>query len=133
MTKIDLYNDFVNTLLSKTSSDHDTMLSRLNELQEIGVNVPKILTGSMGLSSESGELMEIVKKTVWQGKIWDAETEFHVKRELGDIIFYWMVLCQAINMDPMEVIAENVRKLESRYPGGSFDAWFSNNRKEGDL
>jgi hypothetical protein len=32
-----------------------------------------------------------------------------------------------------EVIAENVKKLESRYPGGSFDAFYSENRKGDDI
>lgn len=35
--------------------------------------------------------------------------------------------------DPSEVIAENVKKLESRYPGGTFDVSMSENRQVGDL
>jgi hypothetical protein len=38
-----------------------------------------------------------------------------------------------LNLDPNDVIDENVRKLESRYPGGSFDAHYSENRKESDI
>jgi NTP pyrophosphatase (non-canonical NTP hydrolase) len=56
-----------------------------------------------------------------------------MKRELGDIMWYWINACRALNLDPNDVIAENVRKLESRYPGGSFDAYYSENRKDGDL
>ena len=55
------------------------------------------------------------------------------KRELGDIMWYWMNACNALGLDPNDVIAENVRKLEARYPGGSFDAFYSENRKKGDL
>jgi hypothetical protein len=56
-----------------------------------------------------------------------------VKRELGDIIWYWTNACRSLGLDPNDVIAENVNKLESRYPGGKFDAFYSENRKEGDL
>ena len=55
------------------------------------------------------------------------------KRELGDIMWYWMNACRSLNLDPNDVIAENVHKLESRYPGGSFDVHYSENREEGDL
>jgi NTP pyrophosphatase (non-canonical NTP hydrolase) len=87
----------------------------------------------MGLSSETGEFMEIVKKMLFQGKPLSDETLFHLKRELGDVIWYWVNACRALDLDPNEVIAENVKKLESRYPGGSFDPYYSENRKTGDL
>ena len=87
----------------------------------------------MGISSEGGEFAEIVKKCIFQGKPLDAETRFHAKRELGDILWYWINSCRALDLDPNEVIKENVFKLESRYPGGKFDTYFSENRKEGDL
>jgi len=77
--------------------------------------------------------MEIVKKAIFQGKPMNDENIFHIKRELGDIIWYWVNSCRALGLDPNEVIAENVRKLESRYPGGSFDTHYSENRKEWDL
>jgi hypothetical protein len=56
-----------------------------------------------------------------------------MKRELGDIAWYWANACNALGLDPNLVLAENVNKLESRYPGGKFDAHYSENRKEGDL
>ena len=48
-------------------------------------------------------------------------------------MWYWVNACTALDLDPNEVIKENVFKLESRYPGGEFDAYFSENRKQGDL
>jgi NTP pyrophosphatase (non-canonical NTP hydrolase) len=87
----------------------------------------------MGLAAEGGEFVEIPKKIIFQGKPVNEENIFHMKRELGDIIWYWINACRALNLDPNDVIAENVRKLESRYPGGSFDAYYSENRKQGDL
>ena len=97
------------------------------------VNVPLLLCGAIGLGSETGEFQEIVKKCVFQGKPLSEETKFHMIRELGDIMWYWINACRALELDPNDVVAENVKKLEARYPGGQFDVFYSENRKEGDL
>lgn len=134
MTQVDLnrYRDFVEEVTSDASNDLETMITRLRELNEV-VNIALLMTGSTGVAAEGGEFAEIVKKCVFQGKPMNDETVFHMKRELGDIAWYWVNACRAIGMDPNEVIAENVRKLEARYPGGQFDVYYSENRKEGDL
>ena len=92
-----------------------------------------LLTSAIGLAAEGGEFAELPKKIIFQGKPVTGEVIFHMKRELGDIMWYWINACRALNLDPNEVIAENVNKLESRYPGGKFDAFYSENRQDGDL
>ena len=82
--------------------------------------------------SESGEFVEIVKKMILQGKPASEENIFHMKRELGDIIWYWTTACAALGLDPYEVISENQKKLEARY-GEKFEVQRSEVRKEGDL
>jgi NTP pyrophosphatase (non-canonical NTP hydrolase) len=135
MNKIDLnkYQDFVEAVTSAESNNSTDMKAAVDRLEESGVNVSLLLTGAVGMSAEGGEFMEIVKKCIFQGKPLNEETQFHAKRELGDIMWYWINSCRALNIDPNEVIAENVRKLEARYPGGSFDAYYSENRQDGDL
>jgi len=135
MNKIDLnkYQDFVAAVTSAESNNSKDMKAAVDRLEESGVNVSLLLTGAVGMSAEGGEFMEIVKKCIFQGKPLNEETQFHAKRELGDIMWYWINSCRALNIDPNEVIAENVRKLEARYPGGSFDAYYSENRLAGDL
>ena len=135
MNKIDLnkYQDFVQEVTSQESNDSGEMAVAISRLEETGVNVSLLLTGAVGISAEGGEFMEIVKKCIFQGKPLSEETQFHAKRELGDIMWYWINSCRALNIDPNDVIAENVRKLEARYPGGSFDAYYSENRQDGDL
>ncbi len=129
-----LYEQFVEKVTSGPSNNIDAMIDRLRQLAlEPNLNISLLLTGGIGLASEAGELDEIVKKMVFQGKPWNEETRFHLKRELGDIAWYWVNACRAIGVDPNEVIEENVRKLESRYPGGSFSVSNSENRKAGDL
>lgn len=135
MTKeVDLkaYTGFVETVTSDSSNDIEVMITRLRELNEV-VNISLLMTGGTGLASEGGEFNEIIKKCVWQGKPMTEETIFHMKRELGDIAWYFVNACRAIGITADEVIAENVTKLEARYPGGKFDVYKSENRKDGDL
>lgn len=127
-----LYQDFVEAVTSKESNDLEALITRLQELNEVS-NIALLLTAGIGIASEGGEFDEIVKKIVFQGKPFTEETRFHLKRELGDIIWYWANACRALDIDPNEVIAENVTKLKSRYPGGEFDVYYSENRKDGDL
>lgn len=130
------YRDFVNSKLSKPSVDFDAMIEALQSLKEqgdaIGVRVPELITAAEGLAAEGGEFVEIVKKMQWQGKPLNEENKFHMKRELGDAMFYLMVGCIALGYDPVEVIEENWAKLDARYKAG-FTVAESENRVEGDL
>jgi len=137
LNNVDLnkYQKFVEAVTSNESNNYDHLHRRIVELQNGTpvINPSLLLTAGIGLASEGGEFNEIVKKMFFQGKPLNEENVFHMKRELGDIIWYWTNACRALNLDPNEVIAENVKKLESRYPGGSFDVHQSENRKAGDL
>lgn len=135
------YSEFVQAVTSKPSNDLTTFMNRCDELDanyvdgEFGpdINVPLLLTGALGLAAETGEFCEIPKKMFFQGKPLTEENVFHMKRELGDIMWYWVNACRALNLDPNEVVAENVNKLKARYPGGEFDVHYSENRRQGDL
>ena len=134
--QIDLnkYQDFVREVTSAESNYPDLLIEKIKAINEsTTINPALLLTAAMGLAAEGGEFVEIPKKIIFQGKPVNEENIFHMKRELGDIMWYWINACRALNLDPNDVIAENVRKLESRYPGGSFDAHYSENRKTGDL
>ena len=136
MTKqidFDKYAEFVDAVTSDESTDFVALSDRLVELDRRGANIERLLTGAIGLNSESGEIMEIVKKLVFQGKKWDDETVFHLKRELGDVMWYLMQCLIALDTPMEEVVSMNVEKLEKRYPGGTFDPFYSENRQEGDL
>jgi NTP pyrophosphatase (non-canonical NTP hydrolase) len=134
--QIDLnkYQDFVREVTSKESNYPDALIDRIDQLNvTTTINPALLLTAAMGLAAEGGEFVEIPKKIIFQGKPVNEENIFHMKRELGDIMWYWINACRALNLDPNDVIAENVRKLEARYPGGNFDPFYSENRKDGDL
>ena len=137
MSNIDLnkYKQFVEAVTSRPSNDLTDFINRVDNLDsnELNINIPLLMTACFGLAAEAGEFIEVPKKIIFQGKPLDADNVFHMKRELGDVMWYWINACRALNLDPNDVIDENVRKLESRYPGGSFDAHYSENRQAGDL
>ena len=128
-----LYDDFVNGVTSEVSKNLDLFVNRLHDLENLGINPVLLLTGSTGLAGESGEFAEIVKKLNWHGKDLTDELRAHMQKELGDIIFYWMMCCQAMKLDANEVIKANVAKLEARYPEGHFSVERAENRAEGDV
>ena len=128
------YLDFVAGVTSKPSTDLPALLSRITDLDvECDADVPRLLTAALGLAAESGEFTEIVKKMVLQGKPYNEDNIFHMKRELGDICWYLAQACMALDTTFDEIIEMNVDKLQARYPGGSFDVHKSENRKDGDL
>ena len=128
------YLDFVAGVTSKPSSDLPELLSRITQLDcTDDADVPRLLTAALGLTAEAGEFTEVVKKIILQGKPYNEDNIFHMKRELGDICWYLAQACMALDTTFDEVIEMNVDKLKARYPGGEFDVHHSENRKEGDL
>ena len=127
------YGEFVTKVTSEPSLDQSSLDARMREINSSSnIESARLLTAALGLGSETGEFVEIVKKIFLQGKPASEENIFHMKRELGDIMWYWTTACIALKLDPYEVIKENQDKLEERY-GEKFEVDRSENRKEGDL
>ena len=127
------YEEFVNAVTSDSSKDFESLVDRLGDLDRQGANPERLTTAAVGLSAESGEFLEIVKKMVFQGKPWDEHNRKHLIIELGDVMWYVAQACIALDVDFDDVIKGNVQKLEKRYPGGSFDIEKSENRAANDL
>ena len=127
------YAQFVDGVTSEPSKDFDAFIYRLQELNGENSDIQRLLTAAVGLSAESGEFTEIVKKIIFQGKPYNDDNIYHMKRELGDICWYLAQACMALNTNFNEILEMNVDKLKARYPGGEFDVYKSENRKEGDL
>ena len=127
------YTDFVTKVTSDPSIDLDSLKKSFDDIESSSsIQTPRLLTAALGLGSETGEFVEIVKKMFLQGKPPNEDNIFHMKRELGDIMWYWVTACAALNLDPYEVISENQEKLAARY-GEKFEVQRSEIRKEGDL
>ena len=127
------YSEFVEKVTSQPSLNTKALKRSIDEIESSSnIKIPRLLTAALGLGSESGEFVEIVKKMILQGKPPSEENIFHMKRELGDIMWYWTTACASLGLDPYEVISENQKKLEARY-GEQFEVQRSEVRKEGDL
>ena len=127
------YIEFVRQTTSPASSEYPKLVERLNELEAQGADVSRLMTAAFGMSAEAGEFTEVVKKIFLQGKPYNEDNVFHMKRELGDLCWYLAQACMALDITFEEVLEMNYEKLSARYPEGSFDVYRSENRVEGDL
>ena len=133
MSKIDDYAKFVDTTTSLESKKFLAFIDSTSRLEACdNINVPRVLTSAIGMLAESGEFTEILKKIVFQGKEFNEDERFHMKRELGDILWYWVQGCVALGYTPDQVMDENIKKLEARYPNG-FEVARSEHRQVGDI
>lgn len=126
------YKQFVSEVTSPVSSDREAFVSRIQELENSGVEIHRLLTGAVGISAEAGEFMEIVKKIIFQGKPANEDNLEHLKIELGDILWYVAQACLALDISLEELTDMNIKKLSKRYPEGTFDAYYSENRAADD-
>ena len=129
---LEKYAVFVDGVTSNPSKDYKSFLDSIEYLDGEGSNIQRLLTAAVGISAEGGEFMEIVKKMVFQGKPWNDDNREHLIIELGDVMWYVMQACKALDVSLDEVIAGNVEKLKKRYPGGDFDVYHSENRAADD-
>ena len=128
------YIEFVRQTTSPASSDFAQLLARMTELEAThDADVPRLLTAALGITAEAGEFTEVVKKIVLQGKHYNDESIFHMKRELGDICWYLSQAFMALDTNFEEILQMNYEKLSARYPEGAFDVYRSENRVDGDL
>ena len=135
MTKkidFDKYALFVDGVTSDPSKDYKSFIKSLSTLDGEGSNIHRLLTAAVGISAEGGEFMEIVKKMVFQGKPWNDDNREHLIIELGDVMWYVMQACAALDVSLEDVVAGNVEKLKKRYPGGEFNVYESENRAADD-
>jgi NTP pyrophosphatase (non-canonical NTP hydrolase) len=127
------YTRFVDEVTSDESKDPQAFNDALDIIDETsGVSPERLLTAALGICAEGGEFTEVVKKCVFQGKPMDEHTAYHLKRELGDIMWYIAQGCIALNTSIEDIVYMNIEKLEARYPDG-FEVFRSENRQEGDI
>ena len=129
----DDYAKFVDSTTSRESKNFLGFIGRASELEvEDNLNLPRLMTAAIGMLAESGEFAEVMKKIIFQGKEFNEDERFHMKRELGDVLWYWVQGCLALGYTPEEIMKENIAKLEKRYPNG-FEIARSEKREVGDI
>lgn len=129
------YIEFVRQTTSSASTEIESLINRMQDLsnQDLDADVPRLITAALGMSAESGEFTEVVKKIILQGKPYNEDNVFHMKRELGDICWYLAQACMALDTTFDEILEMNYEKLSARYPEGTFNVYHSENRVDGDL
>ena len=132
MIDFNRYEEFVAAVTSDCSTNFVDFADRIGELDREGANIERLLTAGVGINAEGGEFLEIVKKMVFQGKPWNEDNREHLIIELGDVMWYVAQATQALGVSMEEVLDRNITKLSKRYPEGTFDAYYSENRKAGD-
>lgn len=126
------YQNFVDVVTSDASKDFVAFSDRIVELDRKGANIERLLTAGVGINAEGGEFLEIVKKLLFQSKPWNEDNKDHLITELGDLMWYVMQACIALEVSLDEVVSRNIQKLLKRYPDGVFDAFYSENRLPND-
>lgn len=109
----------------------------INEYQQLAMRTSnkilntdmRLMNGVLGLTGESGEVADLVKKYWMQGHLLDRE---HVAKELGDICWYIAETATAIGYDMETIMQMNIEKLRKRYPEG-FSADRSLHRSSNDI
>lgn len=132
MINFNKYEEFVAEVTSDCSTNFVDFADRIGELDREGANIERLLTAGVGISAEGGEFLEIIKKMVFQGKPWNDDNREHLIIELGDVMWYVAQATQSLGVSMEEVLDRNITKLSKRYPTGTFDSYYSENRKEGD-
>ncbi len=65
---------------------------------------------SKSITIEAGELLECFQ---WNNENYDLED---VKEELADVMNYCLQMCNALNVDPIEVVNSKMDLSEKKYP-----------------
>jgi hypothetical protein len=127
------YIAFVKQTTSPASSDINTLLDRIKELDNEGVKLTHLLTFALGASAEMGEAIEIIKKCLLQGKPFNEDSKTWILKEVSDSLWYFAQFCIAMDVTFEDIMQINYEKLSARYPEGTFSVYRSENRKEGDI
>ena len=127
------YTDFVDKVTSEASKSSDKMRERINYLNSKDIEMARLLTAGIGLSGEVGEFNEIIKKIMFQEKTFDVVAHEHMRRELGDIMWYVAQACLALKVDLVDIINGNKKKLSKRFPKKQFNEKFDAIRNVGDV
>jgi NTP pyrophosphatase (non-canonical NTP hydrolase) len=113
MNDIDSYAEWTEKLWlasgSREIGERDHTIMGFGLQGETG-ELAEVVLDMLALVGHEGRVSEILKKRVRDGHF-DRD---RLKKELGDIAYYWARICKAYAMLPSEVLAANVKKIESR-------------------
>ena len=118
-------NDKMGTVRVAEKIDESFSSERITENVDFG----GILNACLGLSGEVGETNDMIKKWIFHDSELDIE---HLKKEIGDVMWYVALLCDSFGFDLDEILEMNIDKLKARCPDG-VNTYDANHRKDGDV
>ncbi len=93
----------------RTEPDYQAAMERLQSVRTM-----RLLHAGIGMATEAGELLDMLKRHIFYGKPIDATNAIE---EIGDSTWYERIACDELAVEYMEMVAINVRKLRARFPG----------------
>ena len=105
--------------LKTMSCDYEKIAERLTGIRDIIADseIADLLHAGIGIATESGEFLDPIKKHIFYGKSIDYN---NLREELGDLLWYIAIACNALNVNIADMMAWNIDKLSKRYPKGEF-------------
>lgn len=95
--------------------EYQSLAMRTDDPKKYNSSLNRLINGCMGLCGESGEVMDLVKKALFQGHELKKD---ELVEELGDVLWYIALCCETIDVSLEEVANGNILKLVKRYPEG---------------
>lgn len=114
--------EFIKESLKQDRSSYIPIVERLYESTDplsLDINLTRIIHASIGMSGETGEILDTVKKSMMYGKELDTS---NLKEECGDVLWYMAIMLHELGSSFEEVMKLNVDKLSKRYPNGFTEA-----------
>lgn len=111
--------NYINDAIKTESNDFTAMDSRLKEN-----GLKRLLHAGIGLSTESGEFLDALKKHIFYGKELDR---VNLAEELGDLFWYMAIVADELGVEFESVMERNIQKLKARY-GEKFSEEKAENR-----
>lgn len=104
----DTNRKYVQDAVRAESADMEKIGYRLGSKTNV-----RLLHAAMGMSTESAELLDALKKHIFYGKPLDIT---NLKEEIGDIMWYIAIACDTMGFDLTQIMSDNIEKLRKRYP-----------------
>jgi NTP pyrophosphatase (non-canonical NTP hydrolase) len=101
-------DNYIPDVLRTENKNYDEMAQRFNSSDII-----RLTHAGMGLSTETGELLDVLKKHIFYGKPIDW---VNLEEEVGDVLWYLALILDLLDISFEEVMKKNIDKLRLRYP-----------------
>ena len=108
MNAKDLMQQLTKDATRTEPGDYAPACSRLQDQRTV-----RLLHAAMGMATEAGEFLDQLKRHIFYGKPIDTT---NIVEEIGDSTWYERIGLNAIDVELLEAIQLNVKKLKARFP-----------------